>query len=238
VQWVLKFADEYDHDWPLIEHATMRLGKRAGIRMCETQAVPFASRRSAIAVRRFDRGVGGARFHCISAAVALRAAGETSGYPELASVFRRVLQSTLQGPARAELFRRMVFNIVCDNTDDHERNHALVLRDQGWELSDAFDVVPSMQNLRYQALRVGRDQLDATLENAMSECAAFGLSKDAASQIIRQVCKAVSGWRDVMRAQGVHARDIEALEPSFEADKAAMRREFLRHAPSTPPSRQ
>lgn len=46
-QWVLKFADAYDHDWPLIEHATMRLGRLAGIAMCETRAIPFAPGRSA-----------------------------------------------------------------------------------------------------------------------------------------------------------------------------------------------
>ena len=231
-EWVLKFADEYDHDWPLIEHATMAMGRLCGIDMCETRAVPFARNRTAIAVRRFDRHAGGARRHCISAGVALRAAGEAEGYPELAGVFRRLLGAETQAAARAQLFRRMVFNILVDNSDDHERNHALVLNDAGdtgdagYVLSPAYDVVPAMQNLRYQALRVGSEQSDATLHNAMTECSAFGLTKDQAAGVVREVCAVVGDWRSLMAGQGVGKRDLAALEPFLEGDKAAMRAEF------------
>jgi serine/threonine-protein kinase HipA len=227
--WVLKFADDYDHDWPLIEHATMRLGAKAGVHMCDTQSVPFAPRKSAIAIRRFDRTPEGMRLHCTSAAMVLRAAGEADGYPEFASVMRRLLKAELHAAARVELFRRMVFNILCDNTDDHERNHAFVLMDGGYALSPAFDVVPSMQNLNYQAMRVGKDQMDSTLDNAMSECAAFGLKKNTAAALIRSVCDVVSGWREFMAAQGVSAVDIDALEPFIDGDKALMRRDFQAH---------
>lgn len=55
-----------------------------------------------------------------------------------------------------ELFRRMVFNILIDNTDDHEKNHALLMTATGeYELSPAFDVLPSGQALGYQQMRVG-----------------------------------------------------------------------------------
>ena len=53
-----------------------------------------------------------------------------------------------------ELFRRMVFNILLDNTDDHEKNHALLVNDaQQFELSPAYDVLPSGQALGFQRLR-------------------------------------------------------------------------------------
>ena len=233
--WVLKFADDYDHDWPLIEHATMRLGQQAGIDMCETRAVTLGPRKSALAVKRFDRTANGRRLHSVSAGVVLRAAGEENGYPEFASVMRRLLKPQLHVEARVELFRRMVFNILCDNTDDHERNHALVHagadQSDGYALAPAFDVVPNMTNLKYQALRVGKEQMDSTLDNAMSECATFGLSKDAAAELIRGICEVMAGWREFMSAQGVSARDVDALEMFIDGDKAAMRREFAHNKP-------
>jgi len=132
----------------------------------------------------------------------------------------------VQGAAREQLFRRMVFNILVDNTDDHERNHALVLEQEGFTLSPAFDVLPAMRNLRYQALRVGSEQAQSTLDNAMSECAAFGLTRDAAATLIREICIVVDGWRLLMADKGVGKRDLDALEPFLEGDKAKMRAEF------------
>lgn len=86
--WVLKFSEPSEpFDMPLVEHATMTLAALAGIRVADTRtlALPKAH---AVAVRRFDR-VGGQRLHALSAHVALRAAGEGMGYPELAQLLRR-----------------------------------------------------------------------------------------------------------------------------------------------------
>src|SRR6185437_13160979 len=143
-QWVIKFSDGEPADTPLIEHATMTLSRRAQIRSAPTMAVRLTVGH-AVAIRRFDRG-DGARLHCLSAAVALRAAGEQFGYPELAQLLRRkgVAQGNRYTHDMRELFRRMVFNILIDNTDDHEKNHALVVTERGrYELAPAFDVLPS-----------------------------------------------------------------------------------------------
>ena len=89
--------------------------------------------RHAVAVQRFDREAGGLRRHALSANVALKAAGEPLGYPELAQWLRR-RGATAGGrhlEQMRELFRRMVFNILIDNTDDHEKNHALLMADSG-----------------------------------------------------------------------------------------------------------
>ena len=111
-----------------------------------------------------------------------------------------------------ELFRRMVFNILIDNTDDHEKNHALLMADSGeYELSPAFDVLPSGQALGYQQMRVGAQAADATLANALSECVQFGLKKDEAIAQVRQVCEAVAGWKEHFLRAGVAAADVESL---------------------------
>lgn len=93
-------------------------------------------------------------------------------------------------------FLRMVFNILLDNTDDHEKNHVVLVDDaQAYELSPAFDVLPSGQALGYQQMRVGADQADSTLANAMSMCSSFGLKTDEAAREVRVVIRAIGRWK-------------------------------------------
>lgn len=219
--WVIKFSEQgEDADWPLIEHAAMTLAARAGIRVAQTRPIALKQRGgTAVAVRRFDRvrdeGAGGhRRVHALSAHVALRAAGEEMGYPELAQLLRR------RGPAHdgrnvvqmRELFRRMVFNILIDNTDDHEKNHALLMNDHGeYELSPAFDVLPTGQALGYQQMRVGGDGAVASLDNALSDVAQFGLSLADARSEVREVARVVEGWRAHFQSCGVRPQDMDVL---------------------------
>lgn len=106
----------------------------------------------------------------------------------------------------------MVFNILIDNTDDHEKNHALLMTDSGeYILSPAFDVLPSGQALGYQQMRVGAAGADATLDNALSQCAQFGLKRPEAVAQLRQVCAVVQGWQAHFASVGVTAADIESL---------------------------
>jgi serine/threonine-protein kinase HipA len=169
----------------------------------------------AVAVRRFDR-IGTHRLHALSAQVALRAAGEkTMGYPELALLLRRrgaVAVKPGSSPPMHELFRRMVFNILIDNTDDHEKNHVLLRDARGhYALSPAFDVLPAGQALGYQQMRVGTSGHDATLDNALSQAALFGLGKDAAYAQIKTVAAVVQGWKTHFAACGVSTADLATL---------------------------
>ena len=209
-QWVIKFSDGEPVDTPLIEHATMTLAQKARIRSAPTMAVRLTVGH-AVAIKRFDRE-GAGRRHCLSAAVALRAAGEPFGYPELAQLLRRKGIAQGNGYARdmRELFRRMVFNILIDNTDDHEKNHALMMTErQLYELAPAFDVLPSGQALGFQQMRVGEQAADSTLTNALSMSALFGLKKDDAESEIRAVAAVVSGWKEHFSVCGVTPRDID-----------------------------
>jgi serine/threonine-protein kinase HipA len=109
-----------------------------------------------------------------------------------------------------ELFRRMVFNILIDNTDDHEKNHVLLVTDaQQYELSPAFDVLPSGQALGYQQMRVGAQEAESTLDNALSMSSLFALKKNEAIREVRAVVSVVERWKERFVALGVSARDIE-----------------------------
>ena len=209
-QWVMKFADGDPADTPLIEHAAMTLAQKASIRVAETRPVRLIHGH-AVAIRRFDRA-GARRLHSLSARVALQAAAEGFGYPELAQLLRRkgVVDGDLYVAHMRELFRRMVFNILIDNTDDHEKNHALLVTDsQQYELSPAYDVLPSGQALGFQQMRVGDQEADATMDNALSMSRMFSLTKDEAVNEVRAVASVVDGWKEHFASLGVTAADID-----------------------------
>jgi len=215
--WVVKFSDGDAIDAPLVEHAAMTLASQARIRSAATMPIRLVDGH-AVAIRRFDRR-GGRRLHALSANVALKAAAERLGYPELAQLLRR--RGVVEGGANVaqmrELFRRMVFNILIDNTDDHEKNHVLLVDDaQQVELSPAFDVLPSGQALGYQQMRVGAHEADSTLDNAMSMCTQFALKVDEAAEEVREVCKTVAHWKAHFAACEVGPRDIELLSEQID----------------------
>lgn len=211
-QWVIKFADGDAIDTPLVEHASMTLAAKAGIRVAETLPIRLTYGH-AVAIKRFDRERG-VRRHALSANVVLRATGDAMGYPELAQVLRRrgVVAGDINAAQMRELFRRMVFNILIDNTDDHEKNHALLVNDAvEYELSPAYDVLPSGQALGYQQMRVGESAGDSTLDNALSMCGQFALKPAEARGEMRTVIDAVQLWQRHFTAAGVSAADIDLL---------------------------
>ena len=231
-QWLIKFADGEPTDTPLIEHASMTLAAKARIRVARTRPIRL-THGHAVAIQRFDRSKG-LRLHSLSAAVALRASGERFGYPELAQLIRRrgVTTRDRHLSHMRELFRRMVFNILIDNTDDHEKNHALIVTDANqFELSPAYDVLPSGQALGFQQMRVGESQADSTLQNALSMAQLFSLEPGAALREVRAVARVVDGWKDHFRKSGVTASDIRLLAEQIDRPfLLAQRRQVLRRA--------
>jgi serine/threonine-protein kinase HipA len=232
-QWVIKFSDGDPADTPLIEHATMTLAQKAGIRTAQTKPVRL-THGHAVAIKRFDRN-GGLRLHSLSAGVALRAAGERFGYPELAQLLRR--RGVTGGDAYIaqmhEVFRRMVFNILIDNTDDHEKNHALLMTDaQQYELSPAYDILPSGQALGFQQMRVGEDEADSTVANALSMSQMYTLTKNEAHKETRSVAQVVDGWKQHFTACGVTRGDIDLYAEQIDRPFLRDQRSELSRGPS------
>ncbi len=225
-QWVVKFSHGDPVDTPLIEHASMTLARQVGIDAAQTMPIRLVDGH-AVAIKRFDR-TKTRRWHALSANVALKAAGERLGYPELAQLLRRrgIVAGGVSVAQMRELFRRMVFNILLDNTDDHEKNHAVLVNDaQQYGLTPAFDVLPSGQALGHQQMRVGTAEADSTLENAMSMCSLFSLKKDFAVDEVRRVVKVIARWREHFAMHGVSDRDIEMLAEQIDRPFLRQQRE-------------
>lgn len=118
----------------------------------------------------------------------------------------------------------MVFNILMDNTDDHERNHSLRLDFDGYyALSPAYDVVPTLQNLGYQAMSVGTAGAESSLDNAMTELSEFGIRAPRALELVQQVARTVDGWKAHFARKGVCDADLDVLQASIDRD--ALRRQ-------------
>lgn len=226
-QWVVKFFNNEPVDTPLIEHATMTLAQRAGITVARTQVIRLADA-NAIAVHRFDRAPG-RRLHSLSAGTAIRAATASGaepemGYPELARILRRigVTQDGANQRDARELFRRMVFNILVDNTDDHEKNHSLLVMNPfangRLALAPAYDVLPTNSGQGYQEFICGAQGRDSTLDNAMSQCDAFGLLPAEAAAEVAAVIEVVNGWQQHFAQAGVSERDIASLAERLDGD--------------------
>ena len=208
--WIAKFlADGDEHDVCAIEHASLELARRCGINAVESELVKV-SNRDVLLVKRFDRHHEG-RVHFSSARTLLIADGIAEGqmgYADVAAIARRLSSSPKEDSH--ELYRRMVLNILIENTDDHEKNQAFVFHQGEWKLSPAYDVLPQLQGLGFHQMRIGKDGNKSRIANALSECERFMLKPSEAKAVVEQMYEQVKSWRDVFANSGVPQRDIEA----------------------------
>jgi len=147
-------------------------------------------------VRRFDR-VAGMPLHYASAHALWNAttARESdsrawASYAGMVDLRRRLPGGNVPEDAE-ELFRRLVFNVVIGNTDDHGRNHGFLMDRQGqWRLAPAFDVLPSFRS-EVHALGVGPAGAGRSLENAIAGAASFGLDQAEARATVTDLHRRV-----------------------------------------------
>lgn len=221
-EWICKFPNGNNVDLPLVEHANMRLARACGIAVVESRVHPIGPEH-VVMTRRFDREPG-RRLHALSARTMLMAPGGET-YAAIADAIR--LHGAPGGIAaqRRELFARMVFNVLVDNTDDHAKNHAFLRQDDGsYTLSPAYDLVPQMSGLGEQALPVAFGASGDAYDAALANAARFGMDREEASEFWRSVADGVARWQEVFRAEGVLGSDIEYLTDFIDAaDKLELR---------------
>jgi serine/threonine-protein kinase HipA len=223
--WIGKFQRHDDEiDECAAEHASMRLAAACGIEAAQTELIEVGGGRRAVLVRRFDRAGApgfGPSAHFVSA-LSLLDLEETSmhgSYMQIAGVLRR--HGAAHARDREELFRRMLFNVLCGNRDDHLKNHALLYAEDGWRLAPAFDVVPQPGILeRVQAIAVGVLGGIPTIANCLSRCGEFGLSTDAAQAMADRMIERMRDWRHDFRELGVPAASMERLARVFSPELA------------------
>ena len=113
-----------------------------------------------------------------------------------------------------ELFRRVAFNIIFGNSDDHFRNHGFLLTPKGWELSPAYDINPTLSE--YQSLLINRSTNNSDLDILLMSSDEYFIPKERASSIISEVKAAMTTWKFEARRLELPQRDIETFAPRIE----------------------
>lgn len=221
--WLAKFKSRNDQfNYAKVEAATLMMAKECGIDVPSIK-IENAAGSDIFLIKRFDRDkvdAGYTRKHFASALTML-GKDETeslgSSYAEIAEAIAKHASASGNAEMKAELFRRMVFNVLTSNTDDHLRNHGFVYENGGYRLSPAYDIVPTpmLATERFQHLAIGNQGRLSTLGNAMTNFGVFGLSRDDAQNIVERMVVVVTHWQDFYASQGVLSKDIQTLERAF-----------------------
>lgn len=214
---IAKFP-QADDAYPVMqwEAVALDLARRAGIEVPTWRLEQVADRR-ALLLRRFDRD-GDARVPFLSAMSMLGAAdNEDHSYLEIIDALRQFGSQ----PERdcAQLWRRIVFNILIANTDDHLRNHGFLFNGTGgWRLSPAYDMNPVPLDVKARILSLTIDEADdtASLDVALSMARQCGLKLPVVKEIVSEVQAAVAQWRACAATYGLNARDIDRMKSAFE----------------------
>jgi serine/threonine-protein kinase HipA len=113
-----------------------------------------------------------------------------------------------------QLWRRMAFNILVSNTDDHLRNHGFILTDKGWRLSPAYDMNPNeMGNGLTMNISENSNDLDISL--ALETAHLYQLKSDRAESILKEMIQFLSTWRVVAKKLGISNSEIEQTKRAF-----------------------
>ena len=209
----------------LWEGIALALAGESGIDVPARRVETVAGKRVLI-VRRFDRRAGH-RVPFLSAMSMLGATDrEPRSYPDIADALQRHAAAALQDLHR--LWRRVVFNVLISNTDDHLRNHGFLYEDhRGWRLSPAYDLnpVPTDIGPRVLSTSIAADDFTASLDLALETAERYRLGLNDARTITKEVAAAVAQWRVVARGLGAARQDIDRMASAFEhADLDAARR--------------
>lgn len=221
-QWIAKFGRAEDR-FPVCraEYVTMTMARQVGLDV-PTVRLEKVLGQDVYLIERFDRIPKGKDYRRLPFISGLTITGAHESESVQQSYRRLAEQLRLFGsdPMKdaKELWRRMVFNILCNNIDDHLRNHGFLWDGKGWRLSPGYDILPSPQVSleRDLAIGVGRNGRRATLRNALSDAASFGLSHEDAVTMARTMQQTVKkSWEDQFRSNGFTPAEIERLRTCF-----------------------
>ena len=221
--WIAKF-NRPDDRWnsAKVEHAMLVLAQKCGISTAESRTVRIGNG-DVLLVKRFDRfktDKGYTRARMMSGLTLLQADEDERdrwSYISMAEEMRRIVANPSKDVP--ELFRRMCFNALISNIDDHPRNHALIAKERDWNLSPAYDLTPTpviAQDRRDLAMTCGDQGRLASAGNILSQHVRFLLGPVDAKNLVTNMTQQVSAsWYEVVRAAGVSEKDAEAIKSAF-----------------------
>jgi serine/threonine-protein kinase HipA len=205
-----------DYNTVLWEAVSLTLARKAGIPVPDTR-IETVDGKPVLVLRRFDRR-DGHRIPFLSSMSMLDARdNQTRSYMEIADALRQ--HGAAAKDDIRELWRRIVFNILISNTDDHLRNHGFLYEGPaGWRLSPAYDLNPVPVDIKPRVLTtaINEDDNTASLDVAMSVAPYFELDDARARADAGAVARAVATWRDEAARHTLSKPEIERMASAFE----------------------
>lgn len=216
--WLLKFdgvAASGDHGlrdpqgWGAVEYAYWRMARAAGIAMTESRLLEENGRRHFM-TRRFDRPDGGGKLHVQTVAALEHVDYNQPGIYSYEQAFVLMRRLGLDAADAEQLFRRMVFNVVARNQDDHVKNVSFLMdRDGAWQLAPAYDLTwaykPGNRWLQAHQMTINGKRDDFTAEDLHTVAKLAGLKRGRSDTVLREVTDVVADWPTIADKVGVDA---------------------------------
>lgn len=195
--YVAKFPSKRDlENTELIEHFSHQLAASAGINVAKTRTIKISKDRDLLLSERFDRTAEGKRIHFASSMSLLGlddGAGSSTGKGYF-DIVDFILQGCVDVKQNVrELYRRVAFNVMFGNTDDHFRNHGFLLTPKGWTLSPAYDINPSTKS--HQCLLIDQYTEQSDINALLTASENYMLEQHEATEIIEEVRSAIKDWK-------------------------------------------
>ncbi len=232
--WLLKFdgvAHSGDHGltdprgWGAVEYAYSKMARAAGIEMSECRLLEENGRRHFM-TRRFDRPDDGDKLHMQTVGALEHVSYNEPGtysYEQALLLIRRLGLGT---SVVEQQFRRMIFNVVARNQDDHVKNIAFLMDRQGaWSLAPAYDVTwafqPGNRWLDSHQMSINGKRDEFTVADLRAVAAVAGLKRGRAEAILAEVGAVVAGWTVIADEVGVDEQMAEQIARSHRLTLAA-----------------
>jgi len=216
--WIAKFPSSRDEKnagaWEMVLH---KLAKACGIHVSEARLQKFSGKHHTFLSKRFDRTDAQKRIHFASAMTLLGLQDgadhvEGVGYLDLVGF---IMQHSPEAKEDLEqLWRRMAFNILVSNTDDHLRNHGFLLAPLGWRLSPAYDMNPNEMGTGL-TLNISENSNEQDIALALETAHLYQLKSDRAESILKEMRREISNWRVLAKKFGIGNSEIEQTKRAF-----------------------
>ena len=212
--YIAKFSKEEDKfDYATVEHACLKLMEEASLSVAQSEVIKVGVN-NVLLVERFDVTSEQGRYHQITANALLKDMDTqsdpfTSSYDDIVKLISHYSCKPLQD--KQQLLGQMLFNVALNNTDDHLRNFSFTCKEDGWQLSPAYDVVPSTDYGSYHQLKLGYDDILPSHSTILRYHRKFGLTKAQTDDVAKRVRNVLVNWQASFRENGVNEADILLL---------------------------
>ena len=215
--WIAKFPSAKDDKdagaWEMVLH---QLAANCGIQVPDAKIQQFSSKQHTFLTKRFDR-IQQQRIHFASAMTLL---GFQDGVDYKDNIsYLNLAEFIIQQSASAkedldQLWRRILFNVLVSNTDDHLRNHGFILTNQGWRLSPAYDMNPNEMG-NGLTLNISENSNELDISVVMSTASYYQVNVDTANRILEEMLQEITNWRAIAKKFGISNSEIELTKRAF-----------------------